>query len=285
MDQEVLEHAELVEYVQRLQERRAELQDAAASAPSAASSSSSSSSSSAAAAEVAQLEEELAAAEAAVAAAAPLAAHHGARLKGLIDKQRRERGVLIQRLAYELKGTIGPAVEAPAAAPAGGDDGDAAAGSSRAASSGAGVAASSSSAPTTSLLFQMGYRVCDGCAAHHKRADGKACSECSRELCGRGGKGWAEPLGGPCIDVYRCCGCNSGQSAICHDCLSAGPTRTDVGWRCCALCDGWACTKDGCQNECRKCGLTPVCRACRGDHDKACRGGPASSAAADDSDG
>ena len=102
LDHETLEQVELQEYIQQLYERKAELQDT--------------SKSTSVDSELEQLEEEIRQTESQLQLAAAVNQHHSTRTKALIDKQRRERGVLSQRVSYELKGTwnAGPAAAGPA---------------------------------------------------------------------------------------------------------------------------------------------------------------------------
>ena len=228
--------------------------------------------------ELEQIAEEIKEVEGRLSFSSSVSAHHGARLKGLVDKQRIERGVLSHRLNNELKGQS--AISAPVAeqqgaadaadAEAGSSSSAAAAGSSRASKSASSASGAGTSSSGTSTAFLMGFRVCECCGLHYRRIEGKSCFECSREVCGKGGKGVLEPLGGPCVDVYRCGSCNLTTSTVCYDCYVAGVTRTDTQYRLCEVCDGWICTRCP-QTGCRRCGVTPICRGCRADHDKQCK--------------
>lgn len=115
----------------------------------------------------------------------------------------------------------------------------------------------------------IGVRLCPRCGTHYARSGGSACSECGRELCGRGGRSDAEPLGWPCIAILRC-PCNT---SICYDCFTAVEAREEIFWGRCADCGRALCPKETASAGCGDCGAAPFCKPCRTSHGPACPAG------------
>lgn len=260
MDAEVRELNDARTYAQLLQERRAALQ----AAPPAG----------AAAAELEELEVELRHVEAELLLKAAVAQHHTARRRALADKQRRERLALQRVLFNALAQTDGGSGSEPAHA----GDAGAHASSSAPSSSSSASAAAAGHPPPEAYVLQAGFQPCHACGQTYKRAEGKACVECARELCARGGQTAWDPLAGPCVELYRCGMCSQSTQLLCNDCYTAGTARGSAYWQPCSLCPEddaapptFVCSKDSCvaAAECRRCTLV-VCKACRPGHERAC---------------
>ena len=262
MDAEVRELNDARTYAQLLQERRAALQ----AAPPAG----------AAAAELEELEVEPRHVEAELLLKAAVAQHHTARRRALADKQRRERLALQRVLFNALAQTDGGSGSEPAHAGDAGAHASSSAPSSSSSSSAS--AAAAGHPPPEAYVLQAGFQPCHACGQTYKRAEGKACVECARELCARGGQTAWDPLAGPCVELYRCGMCSQSTQLLCNDCYTAGTARGSAYWQPCSLCPEddaapptFVCSKDSCvaAAECRRCTLV-VCKACRPGHERAC---------------
>ena len=198
-------------------------------------------------AETADVIAKLSVAERAVTRLTALAKDRPTRMRRLVDQQAVAQGALYHRLSEELS-RAGVAPVAPV-----GEDG---------------VAVAAPPAAATAAAFAYAALVvCSGCAMHVPRGEVVTCTECSRELCGRGGRSPDAPLAWPCVSVAKC---KCGISTACYDCISGVTSRTALHWRTCQAsgCGTWMCAKecDAAVVGCATCGVSPMCKGCRNGH-------------------
>lgn len=109
---------------------------------------------------------------------------------------------------------------------------------------------------------------CGCCGSHVPRSTVLVCIDCAKELCCRGGISASSTMMHPCIAVYSCkCG-----FSMCHDCYTGAEARGSSGWRACTVCATWMCSRETNSKltVCKRCGVDPICRSCRYQHEKLC---------------
>ena len=187
-------------------------------------------------------------------------------VRAVLDRQMTDRLRMANLHSAELKGmkfTV-PFEGAP-------DSSADAAAADAAASAPAGAGGAATAGPAKASSAFAGLHVCHRCTWHFPRSEGTTCSECHRELCGRGPRRTSAPLAWPCVEVYRCnCG-----NVLCHDCYTGAEQRGCASWLNCARCASWMCGREVrvLRSECGACGLEPICRGCRPMHDRECDAG------------
>ena len=190
-------------------------------------------------------------------AADSLKKHHY-HMRTLVMKQQRERGALVYALGTNLKGLKADALGGEGA----GEDGE------PDATPLIPMPTLESKGDVSVSFTSSGTTACGWCGSRIDKLSSVECSECHRSFCGFGGHGLEHHRGGPCVDLYQC----SCKSRLCHECYMAGVERRSMQWGFCQSCNSWMCVKEtsGRAASCKFCSLNPICRSCRGHHEKTC---------------